>query len=80
MTLASLRGWMLRGIHGTGAVDHDHHVGLRQELAGVVAEMHGMIGRQVHVARFRLHHRDREFLRQRGEFADRTPRPVRPPR
>ena len=57
MTLASLRGCMVARHPRHGAVDHDHHVGLRQERAGIVAEMHGMIGRQVHVARLGLHHR-----------------------
>ena len=53
------------------AVDHDHHVGLRQQRADIVAEMHGMVGRQVHVARLGLHHRQRELLGERGERAHR---------
>ncbi len=56
---------------GHRAVDRDHHVGLGEERAHVVAEMHGMVGRQVHVAGFRLHHRDGELLRQRRQSADR---------
>jgi hypothetical protein len=55
--LGVLARLMVAGHPGHDAVDHDHHVGLRQKRAYVVAEMHGVIGRQVHIARFRLHHR-----------------------
>jgi hypothetical protein len=58
------------------ALDDDHHVGLRQQRAGIVAEMHGMVGRQVHVARFGLHHRQRELLGECRQRAHRLRHPA----
>ena len=49
------------------AVEHDHDVGLLHPRAGLEAEMHGVVGRQVEVARLGLHDRDCEFV---GELAE----------
>ena len=44
------------------ALEHDHHVGLGEQGGGLEAHMHGMVDRQVEVARLALHHRQRELF------------------
>ena len=53
---------------GHDRVKHDDHVGLWQQAAGLEADMHGVLGREVEVARLALHHRQRERLGQHGQL------------
>ena len=52
------------------AVEHQDHVGLAEPRPGFETEIHRMAGGHVEVTRLGLHHRDREFLRQRLELDD----------
>ena len=67
MTLALAFGLAMLRHPRHARVDDEDDVGLREMRAGLEAEMHRMIGRQIEIGRERLHDRNGEILREIAE-------------